>query len=757
MPRFSLLHKVITAFLAILIPILVTMVVVFQKNRGELKDLLSAQLSHVADEREAYILMYLEMNKSRILDFSSDDFIVRTLEKKDRDVERTGKELSEYMSRYKLPLLKTMYRLNIITAKNGRVLASTLPGFTGKDLSREEFFMKGLKGLSVLEVVSNGSPEIAVSAPIFSRNDAGRVLGVITGFTRISKFGEFFTGEYIKSLGAQSWNLPGAKWNTFEIYLVNRDKLMLTPSRFIKDSVLRQRVDTPPVRACLEEGKETKGIYLDYRAERVAGASMCFPSFGWTLLAEVDEKEVFEPVIRNQRYSIAMVILIAGLTGALLLYFVRLIIMQVRNLSHVAGELAAGNYGIDIPVKTRDEIGVLAVSFKEMAFKIRQRTSELEKSQLNLKKAQQIAHIGSWEADLKSGHVYKSDEVFRIFGRSKEDLSGLEQYMSALHPQDRQRVKQTVQSALQTGRPFSIDMRIIRGDGSERTVSLQGEVERNGAANIARIWGTVQDITERKMAEEEIRRLNIDLERRVDERTAELKKTADDLAEANKEIETFTYTVAHDLRSPLRLIDGFSQILIRKKKDRLDREGRDYLDRIRSSVQHMGQLIDDLLNLYNVMRAETVFVPVDLSYLVRSIITGLKKANPERSIEISIQEGLKARGDEKLITMMLENLLVNAWKYTSKTEATRISFGSSGSENGLKVFYVKDNGVGFDMKYASRIFEPFQRLHSADEFPGTGVGLATVRGIIERHGGRVWAESEPGIGSTFFFTLEGVS
>lgn len=234
----------------------------------------------------------------------------------------------------------------------------------------------------------------------------------------------------------------------------------------------------------------------------------------------------------------------------------------------------------------------------------------------------------------------------------------------------------------------------------------------------------------------------------------QLKKALDDLATANKEIETFTYTVAHDLRSPVQLIDGFCLLLMKKQMDKLDKDGQDKLLRIKDTINYMNELIEDLLNLYSVMRAELNYGSVNLSALSSSIALDLKEHAHERQVEFRIEEGLNVIGDERLLRTVLENLLGNAWKFTSKIPIARIEFGMAGTEDGRAICYIRDNGVGFEPKYSENIFEPFQRFHPAAEYPGTGIGLATVKRIIERHKGRIWAESEPGKGSIFYFTLE---
>jgi signal transduction histidine kinase len=258
---------------------------------------------------------------------------------------------------------------------------------------------------------------------------------------------------------------------------------------------------------------------------------------------------------------------------------------------------------------------------------------------------------------------------------------------------------------------------------------------------------------------DELQRYASDLERRVEERTHELqerneslRRNAAELLAANSELDAFAYSVSHDLRAPLRSIDGFSQILLEDYATQLDEAGRESLHRVRAASQRMGTLIDDLLKLARVTRAEIRTEDVDLSGMARDIAAELEGATPERKVDFAIAPGLKARGDTRLLRVVLDNLLRNSWKYTAKQPAPRVEFRSADA-NGGQAFMVRDNGAGFDMKYADKLFGVFQRLHSAADFEGTGIGLATVRRIINRHGGRIWAEGAVDQGATFYFTL----
>jgi light-regulated signal transduction histidine kinase (bacteriophytochrome) len=274
--------------------------------------------------------------------------------------------------------------------------------------------------------------------------------------------------------------------------------------------------------------------------------------------------------------------------------------------------------------------------------------------------------------------------------------------------------------------------RLTRAQGANRALEIQ--------------------IRERARAEEEVTRLNAHLESRVAERTREVEEANQQLGVMNKELEAFAYSVSHDLRAPLRGIDGWSLALLEDYGSRLDMAGREYLDRVRSETQRMGALIDDLLQLSRVTRAEMQSNPVDLSSIAGGIAAGLLEANPDRRIDFAIAPGLMAHGDPGLLHIVLTNMLSNAVKFTGGSPQARIEFRQV-QMDGESPFFVRDNGVGFDMAYAGMLFGAFQRLHKASEFPGTGVGLATVQRIVHRHGGRVWADAHPGGGATFYFTV----
>jgi light-regulated signal transduction histidine kinase (bacteriophytochrome) len=263
---------------------------------------------------------------------------------------------------------------------------------------------------------------------------------------------------------------------------------------------------------------------------------------------------------------------------------------------------------------------------------------------------------------------------------------------------------------------------------------------RADAAN-HKLSSAIQDITKLEHAEEALL-----LQR------SELSRANAELTAVNKELESFSYSVSHDLRAPLRTIDGFSQAILEDYAERLDSTGQDHLRRVRHAAQHMAALIDDMLNLSKVTRSPIHREPLDLTAMARSIVEELRHDDPIRKVECEIEEGLAATGDSQLLRAALDNLIRKSWKYTSGHSAAKIEFGKI-HQNGKSPFFVRDDGAGFDPRFAGRLFGAFQRLHTEAEFPGTGIGLATVQRIIHRHGGEIWAEGAVERGATFYFTL----
>jgi PAS domain S-box-containing protein len=359
----------------------------------------------------------------------------------------------------------------------------------------------------------------------------------------------------------------------------------------------------------------------------------------------------------------------------------------------------------------------------------------LQASEERFRSLAETANDALLSADSQGHIVYFNRAAERIFDYFSKEIVG--QPLTLLMPERfRNLHRQGLDRFLRTGETRVIGRTVElvgqRKDGSEfpLELSLSSCKTRDGIF----FTGILSDITERKMAEQEFRLSTAQLEA------------------ANEELDAFSYSVSHDLRAPLRSIDGFSQALLEDCADGLDDQGKDHLHRIRAATQRMGLLIDDLLNLSRVTRAEIHPGRLDLSALARSIAAELQKTQPERRMEFQIADGLETTADARLLRLVLENLPGKAWKFTSKHASARIEFGKT-HVNGAAAYFVGDDGAGLDPAYADKLFGAFQRLHAVTEFPGTGVGLATVQRIIHRHAGRAWAEGAVERGATFYFTL----
>lgn len=338
-------------------------------------------------------------------------------------------------------------------------------------------------------------------------------------------------------------------------------------------------------------------------------------------------------------------------------------------------------------------------------------------------------HVASWNAGAERRFGWRADEIVgHSYGR-----------LFTAADRDARKPERALDTAARVGSSWTEELR-VRKDGSQVLADVTLTALHDPLGQIAGFATVERDLSAPRTGSA------------IDELHAELARRVGELAAANDELEAFSYSVSHDLRGPLRAIDGFSKILIEQYGDKLDQQGRHFLSRVRAGSQRMGHLIDDLLSLARINRAAIQRSDVDLALLAREIVDELRREGPERSIDVAIVEEAPARGDARLLRVALVNLLGNAWKFTGKTANPKIEIGWE-MRDGVPTYHVRDNGAGFDMLYAHKLFVPFQRLHEPFEFDGTGIGLATVYRIITRHGGRLWAESAPGRGATFWFTL----
>jgi len=438
----------------------------------------------------------------------------------------------------------------------------------------------------------------------------------------------------------------------------------------------------------------------------------------------------------------AATLLLLALTLSRLLQ--RMISDPILELAQLACNVTeGGNFQLRATPRSGDEVGQLAQAFNRMLETVKQREDELHDSKALLQAVIDNTPAAVYVKDLQGRFLMVNDYCARLIDRPLSQIIGhsvFEMYGSDYA----RRYEENDNQAIRQNRAVEQEESAPLPDGVHTYLSVKFPLCGKDGKPYA-LCGISTDITERKQAQRQLEEYRDQLEVAVASRTAELEI-------ANKELQAFSYSVSHDLRAPLRAIDGFSSMLAEDYADRLDQAGQDYLLRVRRAAGRMSQLIDDMLNLSRVSSASVKTQPTDLSALATAILQELQDLNPQRRCRIGIQPDLVVEADPQLMQIALRNLLENAWKYSGKKDQTIIEFGAT-VVDGRYSYFVRDHGAGFDMAYADKLFNPFQRLHAKEEFEGTGVGLATVSRVIRRHGGQIWANATPGEGATFYFCL----
>lgn len=492
--KLTLSQKVLLALVVILFPLTISFLHSYVETREQIKQHTLDDMTVIAEAYEGQVYQFLEMVKRRVEDFSTDGQIVSGLHQALSGNKGAARALAAHMNKNKRPLDKSIASIFIVSME-GRVLASTDASLMGKDVSSARFFTRAAGGVVAME--ESVSPEIIAAAPVFG-HDGGK-LGVIAIAQQLSDLSKVLAGELNRELGAISWSK--GKRKTMEAYIVNRDKLMITESRFIKDAVLTQRVDNEAVRACLGSAQEISGFYKDYRGVEVAGASMCLPSLGWTLLLEVDSDEILTPMRRIKSDAIVAAVIAAGLIGLAFIAFYRNIILRLAALSSASLKIASGEYDFEVTVKEGDEIGSLSKSFNMMSSEIKARTMLLKESEEKYRSL--IANIPdvTWTSDSVGRIVYVSVNVREVLGYSTEEVySDYNIWEKSIHPEDCARIMAAFHALFETGARFDEQYRMRRKDGSwawvyDRAMSTyvkDGERLTDGVFT---------DITERKMSD----------------------------------------------------------------------------------------------------------------------------------------------------------------------------------------------------------------------------------------------------------------
>ncbi len=507
-------------------------------------------------------------------------------------------------------------------------------------------------------------------------------------------------------------------------------------------AAVRRFLDLPPAPG--ERAAALRG--LSDRSEKLLGEAN---RATWTLSNSItlQQEEARSQILR-------LALLDAAMLAFAYAYIRRRMILPLRELAGVTRRFAGGEYAARSGFRSHDEIGRLAEAFDGMAAQTERHIGviaadldDIRRKEAELRKlAQAIEHspVSVVITDVAGVIEYVNPVFSEITGYACEEAVGRKTSLlksGQTLPETYRHLWQTVAS----GGVWRGELHNRKKNGELFWENTRISPVRNEAGETTHFVAVKEDITARRHAEQALVVLNIELERRVADRTRQIEA-------ANRELQSFSHSVSHDLRTPLRAIHGFAHAIEEEGAAVLDDELKDYLRRIQAAALRMGELIDDLLELGRVGQMEVMATAVDLSLMAHEILCGMMAAEPGRRVDTGLEEGIVVSGDPRLLRIALENLLGNAWKFTAECESARIAFGRvrRGDRNMLAI---RDNGAGFNMDYAGKLFLPFQRLHAADRFTGTGIGLATVKRVIDLHGGRIEAEGTPGQGAAFYFEL----
>ena len=632
------------------------------------------------------------------------------------------------------------YSSVFVARPDGTPVCATIPMPRGVNFSDREYFSRALAAKAPIlgaPVVSRARGTGVLPVAFAARNNSGQVSAVLVAALDLAWYQQFESERNLYPGFALTW------WD-------GEGKIAYRypdPEKWIGASLADTALGHAARKtAAAGTAKElgVDGIERVHGFARLARQGAVDLNIG--LSVPVDELAAAPHALHLRTTVLIALVSIVALAAAWLLGEISIRRPLVR-LATVAARIGQGDLAARAGGPySADEVGILARRFDAMAADVQVQHEMLRRSQerVRLHFQQTALAVIEWDAGLRV--VEWNPAAERIFGYSKEEALG--RHAAFIVPDEvRGRVKEMWQTLVERRGGFRSTSRNLHKDGRailcewHNTPLVDGEGRFIGAASLA------LDVTERQRAEDEIRRLNAELEQRVQERTRQLE-------DANRELESFSYSVSHDLRAPLRHVQGYVELLVAEEGEKLSAEARSHLRVIEEASVEMGQLIDDLLMFSRMGRVEMHQTRADPNVLAQEVIRSLEIATGQRNIEWKIGPLPAVVADPSMLRQVFANLVGNAVKYTRPRDPARIEIGCAGEEGGQLVFFVRDNGVGFDMKYAHKLFTVFQRLHRADEFEGTGIGLANVRRVISRHGGRVWAEGRVDGGAAFFFTLK---
>jgi len=719
-PRLTLLFLLIA-----IIPLIIVGAAVYENSRQTIVRQTTNHLISINTLKEAELNRWIEDGKNAL------ELLARRPYFKDSfaDVLRAhapggrehGKAQEQIVEDHLSPYVGTgnFLEIFILRPEDGRILIATDPAREGKYQEDQSYFVEGRKGTYIQNVTYSQSldqPVMVIAAPIKDRQD--RLIAVLAGrsdlgeLTRIMEQGRSFS-------------------QTEDTYLVNRFNFFVTEPRFGKNFALKKTVRTRAVNEALK-GNSGVGLYNDYREIPVLGAYKWLANRELCLITEIDQSEAFAPVVRMGWIVTAVLLTVACAAALATFFFARTITRPVGRLVQGAGEIGRGRLDYRAGASADDEIGELSRAFDRMATQLDATTvsrdelareKDFSDSVINCLPGvfylfDEKGRLIRWNTNFERVTEYSADEVSRMT------------FLDFISPEQQDLVAEKIEQAFLRGEA-SVEAGFLTKSGRSVPFFMTGV--RVGVGDKRLAAGVGIDIAERKRAEEALGRLN------------------EDLLRSNKDLEEFAYVASHDLQEPLRMVASYTQLLAERYKGQLDEKAMKYIAYAVEGAVRMQQLINGLLTYSRMGARGRPVETVDSHALLGEAIRNLGAAIDESHAIITAEELPAVSADPTQLVHLFQNLLSNAVKFRSEEyPRVHVSAHDAGKE---WIFSVKDNGIGIDRQYSDRIFLIFQRLHTRTEYPGTGIGLALCKRIVERHGGRIWFESEPGKGSSFFFSL----
>ena len=670
----TLNQKSFIATLVILLPIAITFWISYSNNKEYAIKNSFKELKFISEASENVVSLFLEMTKQRAEDFASDGFIRDQLKRIDLGDNSGINTLNNHLLRNKKPLDNTILGIIVISLE-GKIVASTATSIIGQEVSTTPFFYKG-KQTSFVTETHHGfidAHELIISTPVTDKA-TGDLIGVLANFISLSELSRTLSGGHAMKLGA-------IDSETREVYLVNKEKFMISDSRFISDAVMKQRSNTEPVTACNQSNHEIMKFYKDYRGVEVAGVSRCIPTMGWTLLTEQDADEILASMKEMKNDVILTMIIVTSLIGMLFSLLNQAIVKPIKKLSLATNAISIGNYDIRVESKSDDEVGQLTKAFNDMAREVKAKTEAFRDSEKKLAEAQRIGNIGSWEWNLINDKISWHFDIYRILGVDLPRFGAtFDSLLEYIHADDRGLVKDAVNKAIARNENFSIDHRIILPDGSEKIVHQEAKVLFNESGKATSMIGMVQDVTKRKHAEDKLKRSS--------EQLHNLAMHLQDVRENERK------RIARDIHDELGQILSVFNLELMGVKNSLNFDQKPLGDNIEKVMKMADNAIDSVQRISSELR------PTLLDDL--GLIAGIEwhTHDFERLTGIKCNIAIEKKEltlDEKLSTALFrifQEALTNVLRHAG---ATRLDI-SMIMANGQLVLEIEDNGRGISDK-----------------------------------------------------------